>query len=522
MFSAVTSAFIVDIDPQLKPDSGDETASLLRLLIYKLDNTTFGNDVPVPPQWTGPPRTMVQVQAILFASLAISLFSAFLAMLGKQWLYRYRSIDMRGSAIERSRNRQQKLSGIVVWYFDYVMESFPLMLQAALLLLGCALSLYLWGIDITVASVILGFTSFSVLLYLLITIAGTASESCPYQTPGTIALRYILHHYLPPFRSAPTIVFAVVSNCSEFIRTSRFYSTFTIWWSLMKRPWHSVSNISYTLVYYLLGPPVALAVDCYRLVRAVLRILVASGRAVYRWFATTLSPRLTHSPEQRTTVLDLQCVSWTLQTSLDKDVRLATLKRLVAMPEFSYRVPTLVMDCFGIFIDCVNVSDGRVGMIQGLDQLATVSANGLFRTFRHLMVMDPTSTILADLHQRYNRVFPTEVDFAGLPFYSTMTLVHALVGRFGNPRYVWWNDRRLSGQDYVPFSQRVLQAARVKHRQTQRRKVPRWTLRSALHFLSLGSLSPAPVVVDYLMIIALDMSCDVPDITSLDTRWVRI
>jgi membrane protein implicated in regulation of membrane protease activity len=61
---------------------------------------------------------MVHVQAILFASLATSLFSAFLAMLGKQWLNRYDSTDKRGSAIERGQNRQQKLDGIVAWYFD--------------------------------------------------------------------------------------------------------------------------------------------------------------------------------------------------------------------------------------------------------------------------------------------------------------------------------------------------------------------------------------------------------------------
>jgi len=86
-----------------------------------MDNTTFG-DVPTVLQWAGPPRMVVQVQAILFASLAMSLLSAFIAMLGKQWL---KSVDMRGSAIERSQNRQRKLNGVVTWYFDHVMQSLP-------------------------------------------------------------------------------------------------------------------------------------------------------------------------------------------------------------------------------------------------------------------------------------------------------------------------------------------------------------------------------------------------------------
>jgi len=158
LFSAVTSAFIIEVHSHLQPDPNDETTTLLRVLIHKVDNTTFGNDPPTIPQWTGPPQTIVHVQAMLLASLAASLLSAFLAMLGKQWLNRYVSTDMRGTAIERSQNRQRKLDGVVTWYFDHVMDALPLMLQVALLLLGCALSRYLWGIDITVASVVLSVT----------------------------------------------------------------------------------------------------------------------------------------------------------------------------------------------------------------------------------------------------------------------------------------------------------------------------------------------------------------------------
>jgi hypothetical protein len=183
--------FIIEINSQLQPDPNDETAALLRVLIYKIDNTTFGSDVPALPQWTGPPRTIVHIQAVLFSSLAISLFSAFLAMLGKQWLNRYESTDIRGSVIDRGRSRQRKLDGIVTWYFGHVMALLPLMLQAALVLLGCALSRYLWDINIVIASIALAATSFGILLYLLAVIAGAAYKSCPYQMPGSPVLRYL-------------------------------------------------------------------------------------------------------------------------------------------------------------------------------------------------------------------------------------------------------------------------------------------------------------------------------------------
>ena len=149
------------------------------------------------------------MQAILYASLAASLLSAFLVVLGKQWLNQYASVDMRGTAIERSQNRQRKLSGIVARYIDYAMESLPLMPRAALLLLGCELSLYLWEVNTTIASVVLGVTSFSAALYLFIVMAGAVSVSCPYHTPASHVLR-----------SAAAIILAAVSACRHAVRGS--------------------------------------------------------------------------------------------------------------------------------------------------------------------------------------------------------------------------------------------------------------------------------------------------------------
>ncbi|KAF9780470.1 hypothetical protein BJ322DRAFT_294720 [Thelephora terrestris] len=70
---------------------------------------------------SGPSQTVLEFQVILFTSLALSLFAAFIAVLGSRWLTRYASVDSRGSIIERSLNRQRKLDGVSDWYFDHVM-----------------------------------------------------------------------------------------------------------------------------------------------------------------------------------------------------------------------------------------------------------------------------------------------------------------------------------------------------------------------------------------------------------------
>ena len=108
---------------------------------------------------------------------------------------------------------QRKLDGIVTWYFDHVLESLPLMLQGALLLLGCALSRYLWDIDTTVASVVLGATSFGILLYVFIAVVGASSDSCPYQTPGA----NVIHHVIITSLACPVRPTLCLSNIQRSI-----------------------------------------------------------------------------------------------------------------------------------------------------------------------------------------------------------------------------------------------------------------------------------------------------------------
>jgi len=155
-----------------------------------LGNTLTGPNAALP-EWNGPDSTVVLVQAILYSSLSASLLAAFIAMLGKQWLNRYASVE-RGSAVDRGRQRKRKMDGMVTWRFGLVMECLPLMLQVALLLLGYALSSYLFSINRVVASVVIGFTTFGLLFYFLIVSAATLSYNCPFQTPLSLILRFLI------------------------------------------------------------------------------------------------------------------------------------------------------------------------------------------------------------------------------------------------------------------------------------------------------------------------------------------
>ena len=185
------------------------TAAYMRILIHTMNNTLFPDADPSSTTWTGPPPAIVTVQSLLYASLATSLFAAFLAMLGKQWVNRYLR-NRGGSVADKGRDRQGKLDGFERWHFRTTIESLPVMLQIALLLLGCALSRYLWVISRTVAGVIIAITLFGVTSYVFLTLAAILYYNCPYQTPPSIlirtAIRFLRHGDASLARSLRSLV----------------------------------------------------------------------------------------------------------------------------------------------------------------------------------------------------------------------------------------------------------------------------------------------------------------------------
>jgi hypothetical protein len=218
-----------------------------------------------------------------------------------------------------------------------------MMLQAALLLLGFALSRYLWDISIPVASVVLGVTSFGALFYVFIVIAGVVSESCPYQTPVSHALRYL---------GGP------INLITRAIGNLLLYSTLTVGIVCSVgccNPsfcGYYLSNLGESIWSYTLGT--------FRLWWVVV------------WGLFTLPARAYHlvcragvAQEQKETASGLQCISWTLQTSLDRDIRLLTFEYLAKKAELAHFDPTPVADtCFDILVSCININGLDVSTTQ--------------------------------------------------------------------------------------------------------------------------------------------------------------
>ncbi|KAJ7866117.1 hypothetical protein B0H13DRAFT_1573155, partial [Mycena leptocephala] len=124
LFSAVSSAFIIQIQPELQTDPNTTTQALLGLLVENITG------VAPPPallaQPTGPATIIIIAQCLLYFSLFSTLLAALLAVLGKQWLLHYDSVGERGTIEERGLERQRKSDGLRRWKLDLVMQMFPL------------------------------------------------------------------------------------------------------------------------------------------------------------------------------------------------------------------------------------------------------------------------------------------------------------------------------------------------------------------------------------------------------------
>ncbi|KAJ7268488.1 hypothetical protein C8J57DRAFT_345733 [Mycena rebaudengoi] len=194
LFSAVSSAFIIQIQPELKVDPESKA-----------------------------PTIIIVVQSLLYASLFTTLLAALLSVLGKQWIMHYEAAGSRGAIEERGLERQRKLDGLRQWKFDTVLQMFPLLLQLALLLFSTSLSVYLWTVHHAIAIIVQTLTAFGFAAYIFLFLSAIISADSPYQTP-------VVHSLLPLLR--PTLVRPALG----IVKLGEIVANVLISWSRSTRP----------------------------------------------------------------------------------------------------------------------------------------------------------------------------------------------------------------------------------------------------------------------------------------------
>ena len=246
--------------------------------------------------------------------------------------------------IERCGDRQRKCDGLEKWPFHVFVESLPVMLQVALLLLACGLCRHMVSINASVSGVLIALTVFGVLFYLVVVVAGTSSYACPFQTPGSTALRGLWkkirpHTTLPARRTVTTgvYIFRALSSGIRHLLWKRIVVptgfairhskqvviwvtlNFIQWVRITLRPWRHIHHPSPEM-----SP------------EEIQESMCASPEPNSSPHGSKFSPRMDSSepwltPEdlstiQKTNAKDVRCVSWILRNITDPEALDAAIR----------------------------------------------------------------------------------------------------------------------------------------------------------------------------------------------------
>jgi len=414
-------------------------------------------------------------------SLAVSLFSASLTMFGKRWLNLYASVDMRGSAIERNQNRQRKLDGFVAWCFAGAVESLSFMLQIALLLFGCALSMYLWDINITVASLVITSIASGVIFYASIAVAGAVFMDCPYQTLGSQLLRSLWRKVrnLSPTKSQTTSQSETQSGPAYTLDGEVTILDFRciswmLWTSLDRR----INGLTLKFLDSVLTHPGfndGVLADCLNVLINCVSV-ADDGRVV-----------VTRGSEQLAE-MGAVCLLRALSHRLVKGP-------ISNVPEGLYQWH--------------NVIPKKLHQWFGIVQM------GLYQRYK---------AVPGDLYQQYKSVFPPMDMLSNLPFYHTITAVHSLITG-DSPDHLNWDGVDPSTPENLWLAHNFVKIAWYQKNKDlgtgNKDQVDRWILRFSRHYLLLDPEPPLSVTADCLSIVAIELGCNISqsDVMDQDKRY---
>jgi len=486
LLSAVTSAFIIDIQRKLEPDYQEMNYRLLAIVAnVSLGNTPTGVDAAFAP-WNGPDPTIIRVQAFLYASLAASLLVVLVAMLGNQWLNRYSWTDARGSVADRCRHRQRKMEGMVTWHFDLVMECLPLMLQAALLLLSYALSDYLFSLERIVASTIIAFAAFGVLFYLLLVSAATMSYNCPFQTPLSLILRFLIRYD---------------SEHKKFLeRLGRWFGR--IFSRIKKnRPRRNPRGRD--------------GLDVFHGNRSGDHIELPITNP-----ADQQPPLFNEECDWYDHVWDSKCIARMFDMSMDADA-LMTIMRFIPEVVWHAGIRTTPLErLYDTVVECIDRSSGSPVVIPQLENKVYLSAKAFLHVaIQRKCVGDRRDEAVLDYISRRHHIMGSEGLYRDSDLQSTLGIIDCV---FGYPRPMDWKNFSFTAAHHAWMGHILLYRAWDVVGKGGR--LPEDIKGFTLHSLQLNPLPPAPIVADCLFIIGLviGIGLHIDDLLVVDKRWVDL
>ena len=192
LFSAVVTTFVAQTCQRLEADFTEVNAHLMYESI-NIDRARAAGlsilEVPrsqlTPFSRVRPSQTAVWVNGLWFTSLALSLTTALMAVLTKQWIHQYMSVPS-GTPRDRSRIRQFRYMSLQRWQVPVIIGLLPVLMHIALGVFFAGLIVYLYSLNTAMSGVVTGIASTAFIVYFLTNLLPLYKPDCPYKTPLTI------------------------------------------------------------------------------------------------------------------------------------------------------------------------------------------------------------------------------------------------------------------------------------------------------------------------------------------------
>lgn len=201
LFSAVVTAFVVQSSQNLQPNYAAISASLLYELVLIQRAVANGSSVntitsPFDPSVAFVPASAdIWVNGLWFTSLFLSLTTALIAVLVKQWLHYYVAPPS-GTPRDRSLIRQFRHAGFRKWHVQIIIGLLPVIIHLALTIFLVGLVIFLDPLHAILSGIICAGTVLLYGVYVVAAVLPILLPQCPYRTP-LCDLIYTAFHAVP-------------------------------------------------------------------------------------------------------------------------------------------------------------------------------------------------------------------------------------------------------------------------------------------------------------------------------------
>ncbi len=210
LFSAVVTTFVAQTSQSLQADYSEMSANLLFEMINiqraiasgaSLDTVTLSPLNPNIPFIAS--ATSFWVNGLWFTSLALSLTTALVSVLVKQWLHHYMALPS-GTPRERSLLRQFRYAGLQKWRVLVIIGLLPVLMHTALAIFFVGLVIFLGPLRDSLAWVVGTITAAAYMAYLMAHVLPLFFPQCLYRTSLCDLLRisygYVMEYAIHPLR----------------------------------------------------------------------------------------------------------------------------------------------------------------------------------------------------------------------------------------------------------------------------------------------------------------------------------